>query len=51
MTQAPQWTIAGEYFEIFSCDVVCPCEVSPLGPMRARPDQGFCNVLLLFHLD
>ena len=51
MTQAPQWTIAGEYFENCSCDVVCPCEVSPLGPMQARPDQGFCNVLLLFHLD
>jgi hypothetical protein len=51
MTQQPQWTISGEYFENCNCDVVCPCEVSPMGPMQARPDQGFCDVFLVFHVN
>lgn len=51
MSQGPRWEIYGEYFENCSCDVVCPCEVSPLGPMQARPDQGHCNVYLAFHLN
>jgi len=50
MSEAPRWEISGEYFENCSCDVVCPCEVSPLGLMQARPDQGHCNVYLVFHL-
>lgn len=48
---AAQWTISGEYFENCSCDVVCPCEVSPQGPMQARPDQGECRVYLIFHVN
>jgi len=47
---AARWEIAGEYFENCSCDVVCPCEISPQGPMQARPDQGFRNVYLVFHI-
>lgn len=47
---AARWEIAGEYFENCSCDVVCPCEISPQGLMQARPDQGFCNVYLVFHI-
>jgi hypothetical protein len=51
--QAPTrpWTLAGEYFENCNCDVVCPCEVGANGPMTARPDQGYCDVFLAFHLD
>lgn len=30
--------------------MVCPCEVSPLGPMQARPDPRHCNVCLVFHV-
>ncbi len=48
---ATQWQIRGEYFENCSCDVICPCEVSPQGPMVARPDQGHCNVVFAFRVD
>ena len=51
MTQAPQWSISGEYFENCNCDVVCPCEISPLGFFQARPDRGFCDVFLVFHIN
>jgi hypothetical protein len=30
--------------------VVCPCEISPGGFLTARPDNGHCNVLLIFHV-
>jgi len=48
---APTWRISGEYFENCNCDVVCPCEVSAQGPLVARPDQGHCDVVLVFRLD
>lgn len=52
MTQATQtrWTVSGEYFENCNCDVVCPCEVSAKGFLQARPDQGYCDVWLVYHL-
>jgi hypothetical protein len=51
VSQAPQWSISGEYFENCNCDVVCPCEVSALGFLRARPDNGYCDVVLVFHVN
>lgn len=51
MTVATQWSIDGEYFENCNCDVVCPCEVSPGGFLTARPDQGHCDVYMLFHVN
>lgn len=50
---APQkkWRLSGDYFENCSCDVVCPCLVSPLAPLTARPSRGFCDVALVFHID
>ena len=51
MAQAPRWTVNGEYFENCNCDVVCPCEISPQGFLQAMPDQGVCNVVLVFHVD
>jgi hypothetical protein len=51
MAQAQRWSISGDYFENCNCDVVCPCEVSPQGMMRARPTQGHCDVFLAFHID
>lgn len=51
MTQAPRWTVSGEYFENCNCDVICPCEVGAGGPLVARPDQGYCDVFLAFHID
>jgi hypothetical protein len=50
MAQASQWSISGEYFENCSCDVVCPCEISPGGFLTAMPDNGYCNVVLVFHV-
>ena len=52
MTSAPPpWHLTGEYFENCNCDVVCPCEVSPRGPLKAKPTHGVCDVLLAFHVD
>jgi len=51
MVQASEWSIRGEYFENCSCDVVCPCEISPGGFLTAMPDNGYCNVILVFHID
>lgn len=50
MTEAPQWSVEGEYFENCNCDVVCPCEVSPGGFLTAQPDQGHCDVYMVFHV-
>src|SRR5438445_134984 len=49
--EAAKWSISGEYFETCSCDVVCPCEISPGGFLTAMPDNGYCNVVLVFHLN
>jgi hypothetical protein len=51
MVQAQEWSISGEYFENCSCDVVCPCEISPGGFLTAMPDNGYCNVILVFHIN
>lgn len=51
MTEAQQWSLNGEYFENCSCDVVCPCEISPQGFLQAMPDNGYCNVFFLFHIN
>ena len=45
------WRLSGDYFENCNCDVVCPCLVSTIAPLTARPSRGFCDVALLFHLD
>lgn len=50
MAEATAWSISGEYFENCSCDVVCPCEISPGGFLTAMPDNGYCNVILVFHI-
>ena len=51
MTETPSWSIDAEYFENCNCDVVCPCEISALGFLQARPDQGHCDVFLMFHIN
>lgn len=50
MTETQRWFLNGEYFENCNCDVVCPCEISPGGFLTARPDNGHCNVILVFHM-
>lgn len=51
MATKAKWSLSGEYFENCNCDIVCPCEVSPLGLMNAKPTQGVCDVFLAFHIN
>ena len=51
MTTAVRWNLEGEYFENCNCDIICPCEVSPLGPLAAPPTQGHCDLALAFHVN
>lgn len=51
MTTATAWHLRGDYFENCNCDVVCPCEVSPEGPLAASPSQGHCDAVVAFHID
>lgn len=46
-----QWSFEGDYFEICSCTVVCPCEVSTQAPFTATPTEGVCDAGFAFHLD
>ena len=45
------WSLAGDYFENCSCNIVCPCLVSAGPPLTARPTEGVCNVPLIFHIE
>jgi hypothetical protein len=51
MVTATRWSLRGDYFENCNCDVVCPCEISPEGPMAASPTQGHCDAIVAFHVD
>ncbi|HUG14339.1 MAG TPA: DUF1326 domain-containing protein [Thermomicrobiales bacterium] len=53
MVEQPSWRISGDYFENCSCEVVCPCTFSPLGPLSAQPSSadGSCEVPLAFHIE
>lgn len=48
---ATQWQISGDYFENCSCSVVCPCLISTAEPMKSKPTQGVCDVVLAFHIE
>jgi hypothetical protein len=45
------WQLSGNYFENCSCDVVCPCLMSPNAQLTSKPTQGVCDVALAFHID
>jgi hypothetical protein len=51
MAAQKKWQLTGDYFENCSCDVVCPCLVSPNVPLTAQPTQGACDVVIAFHID
>lgn len=51
MATQKKWQLSGDYFENCSCDVVCPCLISPAAPLTMQPSQGVCNVALIFHID
>jgi hypothetical protein len=50
MAAQRKWRLVGDYFENCSCDIVCPCLVSTKA-MSARPTQGVCDVVMVFHID
>ena len=49
------WSIRGEYIENCNCDLFCPCLLGPRDAESkralARPTQGHCDILLLFHIE
>lgn len=49
------WTLRGEYIENCNCDLFCPCLLGPRDPQTrralARPTQGYCDMMILFHID
>lgn len=46
-----KWHLRGDYFENCNCNVVCPCELSPEGPLKASPSNGDCRAFLAFQID
>lgn len=48
---ATAWRLSGDYFENCSCDVVCPCLISPKPQLTSKPTQGVCDVPLAFHIE
>jgi hypothetical protein len=46
-----KWSLSGDYFENCSCGVPCPCVISPQKPLTARPTEGECRAVFLYHID
>jgi hypothetical protein len=46
-----KWNLSGDYFENCSCSVPCPCVISPEKPLTARPTEGDCHAVFLYHID
>jgi len=42
---AENWSLAGEYFESCTCDLVCPCI------FLMPPTKGYCNALVGWRID
>ena len=40
----PQWRLAGDWFDICSCDVPCPCEFAQ------APTNNACQGMLVWHI-
>ncbi|MGH7117504.1 MAG: DUF1326 domain-containing protein [Acetobacteraceae bacterium] len=51
MCAASPWQLSGDYFENCNCTVVCPCLISTMPPLTARPTDGVCDVALAFHIE
>ena len=39
------WNVNGQFLEICSCEMLCPCWLGP-----AKPDQGWCSGALIFNI-
>ena len=44
MTTVPQWRIAGDWFDICSCSIPCPCEFAQ------APTNNACSGMLAWHI-
>jgi len=44
MNAVPQWNLAGDRFDICSCDIPCPCEFAQ------RPTGNHCQGVLAWHV-
>ena len=42
------WKVSGQYYEICSCDFVCPCVP---GQMAVSPSKGSCTFAMAFQVD
>lgn len=44
MAEIPQWHVAGDWFDVCSCDIPCPCEFAQ------PPTNNACNGVLAYHI-
>jgi hypothetical protein len=44
MTQIPQWHATGDWFDVCSCDIPCPCEFAQ------APTNNYCEGVLAWHI-
>ncbi len=44
MTEIPKWHIKGDWFDVCSCDIPCPCTFAQ------PPDAGHCEGALVYHI-
>ena len=44
MADIPQWRLVGDYFDVCSCDIPCPCEFAQ------PPTNNHCEGVLAYHI-
>ncbi len=44
MSETPQWTLAGDWFDVCNCKVPCPCTFAQ------APSEGNCEGILAWHV-
>ena len=44
----PSWHVTGQYYEVCSCEFMCPCEV---GQMAVNPTKGSCTFAMAFQIE
>jgi hypothetical protein len=45
MATAPDWHVAGDWFDVCRCDIPCPCEFAQ------APTDNFCQGILAWHIN
>lgn len=44
MSEVPQWAVRGDWFDVCSCDIPCPCEFAQ------PPSRNHCQGVLAYHV-